>query len=86
MKFGVDLASMMKSFKAAWFFSPKKIGELQPTAAELDLLSSLSFVGMNEVASLKSELPSVYLAAVESISSSTNPLEWWCNNADKLPN
>ena len=36
------------------------------------------------VASLKSKLP-IYLAAVEGISS-INPLEWWHNNADKLPN
>ena len=85
MKFDVDLASMMKSFKAARFFSPKKVGELQPTAAEPGKLSSLSFLGVNKVASLKSELP-IYLAAVESISSSINPLEWWRNNADKLPN
>ena len=27
-KFDVDLASTMKSFKAARFFSPKKVGEL----------------------------------------------------------
>ena len=84
-KFDVDLASTIKSFKAARFFLPKKIGELELTAAELDLFSSLSFLGVNEVASLKSVLH-IYPAAVESISSSINPPKCWHNNTDKLPN
>ena len=84
-KFDVDLAPTMTSFKAARFFSPTKVGELQPTATELELLSSLPFLGVNDVASLKSELP-IYLAAIEGISSNIDPLNWWCNNADKLPN
>lgn len=65
--FDVDLASTMESFKAASFFSPVKVHELQSTVT--DLISSLPFLGVKEVASLKSELP-IYLAAVESISSS----------------
>ena len=83
-KFYYNLSSTIKSFKATRFFLPKKVGELELTAAELDTLSSLSFLGVNEVASLKSVLH-IYFAAVESISSGINPLKCWHNTA-KLPN
>ena len=56
-KCDVDLASTMKSFKAARFFFPKKVDELELTAAELDFLSSVSFLEVNEMNKFEVETP-----------------------------
>ena len=84
-KFYNDLKAAMEAFKAAWYFSPLKMAELQPTAADLDALFSLPFLKSSDISTLKSEL-STYIAAVEDVSNSIDPLEWWEYNEIKLQN
>ena len=84
-KFDNDLKVSMEAFKAARYFSPLKLAELQPTAADLDALLFLPFLNSNDITTLKSEL-STYIAAVEDISKSIDPLEWWESNEERLPN
>ena len=84
-KFNNDLKPAMDAFKAARYFSPSKLAELTPAAEDLDVLKSLPFLAPNDLESLKSELH-IYSAAVEDISTSINPLEWWMSHQDKLPN
>ena len=84
-KFDNDLKVSMEAFKAARYFSPLKLAELQPTAADIDALLFLPFLNSNDITTLKSEL-STYIAAVEDISKSIDPLEWWESNEERLPN
>ena len=84
-KFDNDLKVSMEAFKAARYFSPLKLAELQPTAADLDALLFLPFLNSNDITTLKSEL-STYIAAVEDISKSIDPLEWWESNEERMPN
>ena len=84
-KFDIDLKVSMEAFKAARYFSPLKLAELQPTVADLDALFFLPFLNSNDITTLKSEL-STYIAAVEDISKSIDPLEWWESNEERLPN
>ena len=43
-KFDIDLKVSMEAFKAARYFSPLKLAELQPTVADLDALLFLPFL------------------------------------------
>ena len=74
-----------KHFKVARYFSPLNLAELQPTAADIDALLFLPFLNSNDITTLKSEL-STYIAEVEDISKSIDPLEWWESNEERLPN
>ena len=58
----------------ARFFSPHKVVELKPTAAEIDSLKAFPFLN-NEIVlrNLKSELPS-YLAKADGTSAATDPI------------
>ena len=84
-KFDNDIKAAMEEFKTAWYFSPLKVAELQPTAADLDALFSLPLLKSNDITTLKSEL-STYIAPVEDVTNSIAPLEWCESNEAKLPN
>ena len=75
----------MEEFRTAQYLSPLKVAELQPIAADLDALFSLPFLKCNDITTLKSELSS-YIAPVEDVTNSIDPLEWWESNKAKLPN
>ena len=83
-KFDNDLETAMQAFKIAQFFSPIKISELKPVAADLDALCCLPFLDAAAINNLKCELP-VYLAAVEDVSDSIDPMWWWKTHQDQLP-
>ena len=83
-KFDNDLQTAMQVFKVARLFSPIKIGELKPAAADLDDLSCVPFLDSALINDLKCELPT-YIATVEDVSDSIDPIRWWKTNQDKLP-
>lgn len=60
-KFGDDTQMPLAAFKAARLFSPIRIHEIQPTAADLDQLKVFPFLVASNLPHLKLELPS-YLA------------------------
>ena len=66
----------LAAFKAARMFSPQKVHEMQPDCAAVDSLSAFPFFDQSSLDDLKVELPS-YLAAVEDISPTYDPLEFW---------
>ena len=70
-----DLETAKQAFKVARFFSPIKISELKLVASDLDALCCLPFLDVADINNLKCELP-VYLAAVEDVSDSIDPM-WW---------
>lgn len=79
-KLGNDAAHLMAAYKAARLFSPVKVKEMQPTAADINAFPFLS----GELHHLKEELP-VYLAKVTYVAHSTEILEWWKDNSNELP-
>ena len=83
-KFDNDLETAMQAFKVARFFCPIKISELKPVASDLDGLCCLPFLDAADINNLKCELP-VYLAAVEAISDSIDPMWWWKTHQNQLP-
>ena len=80
-KFGDDSLSPLNVFKAARYFMPSKINEIQPSASDIDSLAVIPFFDSVAIASLKQELP-IYLSG---ISPSIDILEWWRSNEDSLP-
>ena len=84
-KFENDLKPAVLAFKAARYFSPSKMYEIQPSAADIDLLTSKPFLNfpalLNDV---KAELPA-YVAAAEDASTQVDPLQWWKSHESQLP-
>lgn len=84
-KFENDLHPVLEAFKAARFFSPHKVTELQPSATDINSLSVIPFLNYPEkLNDLKSELPT-YLAAAEDISPQVDPVQWWKSHESSLP-
>jgi hypothetical protein len=84
-RFGDDIKPPLSQFKAMRYFSPARIHELQPSASDIDSLSTIPF--FNEpgvIGSLNSELPA-YLARASG-SNPPNICEWWKTNETILPN
>ena len=75
---------LLAAFKAARLFSPLKLQEMQPDSAAVDSLSAFPFLDPNILGNLKSELPQ-YMAAVEDVSPTYSPLEFWKTHALSLP-
>ena len=71
----------LEAFKAARFFSPFKITEMNPNPGSLSVFPFLS----SKIPSLKEELPT-YLAAAESVTCEADPLLFWRRHASQLPN
>ena len=67
-KFSNDLVVTLSAFKYACYFDPVKIGELKPSAADLDSLKVLTFLaGDGQIDDLKAELPR-YMALADGVS------------------
>ena len=57
-KFGDDTKSPLNAFKAARYFSPSKLNEIQPSASDIDSLCAIPFLNNpTTIANLKKELP-----------------------------
>ena len=73
----------MEAFKAAHYFSPQKVHEIQPTASSIDCLKAFPFFDSKDLEGLKGELPT-YLAKAADVDSSIDPMHWWRLNASTL--
>ena len=75
----------LAAFKAARYFSPQTIHEMQPSASSLESLKAFPFFdSQEELEMLKAELPA-YLVKAADVDSSIDPLQWWQRNASALP-
>ena len=59
-QFGDDNKFPVSIFKAARYFNPTKISELQPTAAEIGCVDAFTFLDLTTISSLKSALCGYY--------------------------
>ena len=80
-----SLKDVLLAFKAARFFSPQKMRDIQPDADVIDTLKTFPFLNsptnLNE---LKEELP-MYLAKVTDLNPKIECLDWWKENEHSLP-
>ena len=80
-----SLKDVLLAFKAARFFSPQKMRDIQPDADAIDTLKTFPFLNsptnLNE---LKEELP-MYLAKVTDLNPKIECLDWWKENEHSLP-
>ena len=83
-KFEHDLKACLEIFRAARLFSPSKFNELKPTVRDIDSLKLFTFFDASTIEGLKSELPN-YAALAEDVSSAIDPLPWWKDHENKLP-
>ncbi len=84
-KFENDLKHAVLAFKAAWYFSPPKVNEIKPTAADIDSLRAIPFLDSTSmIDGLKAQLP-LYLAVAEEVSAQEDPLRWWKSHQSELP-
>ena len=80
-----DLKATVLAFKAARYFSPPKVNEIKPTAADIDSLRAIPFLdSTSTIDGLKAELL-LYLAAAEDVSAQTDVLQWWKSHESELP-
>lgn len=70
------LHRLLTAFKAARYFSPHKMCDMQPSASCIASLKAFPFFEEEEIERLKSELP-VYLAKATDVDTSIDPLHWW---------
>ena len=75
--------NILSTFSSARLFSPSKLNELRPIAADIDCLSIFQF-RTGEIEHLKEELP-VFVAKATDVDSSVDILEWWKNASPELP-
>ena len=80
-----DLASAPSAFKAARYFSPSQVNELQPSTSDIDTLLQFPFVDSAMTECLKTELPR-YLSAAEDLSPDYDVIQWWKTHESDLPN
>ena len=81
-----SLKTPLAVFKGCRLFSPRKVHEMNPTAASVDeYLSCIPFFDANEREKLKEELPT-YLAEAVDIDRDFDQLQWWKLHAATLPN
>ena len=73
----------LSAFKAARLFSPSKLHEMRPSIDTIDSLRSFPFLS-GAIPDLREEFPQ-YVAAVEDINSSHDPLFFWKQHEQKLP-
>ena len=74
------------AFKAARLFLPHKVDQMKPDAPAIDSLKAFPFLDNPTVLdALKQEL-ATYLAKAADTSPSVQPLLWWKNNSEDLPN
>ena len=84
-RFGNDTVSPLSAFKAARLFSPRKVSELQPVAADVDTLSCFPFLkDESTLSALKGGL-ATYLVKAEDVTSNVDLLPWWKSTEAELP-
>ena len=85
-KFSNDLLVPLTAFQYACYFDPVKIGELNPSAADIDNLQVFPFLNSPDgtIDGLKAELPR-YMALANGVSSVVNKTEWWQHHEEELP-
>ena len=85
-KFTEELKGTIAAFKAARLFQPHKMDEMKPDASEVDTPQAFPFFNTPLVLDgLKQELPT-YMAKAADIGANIEPLAWWKNHANDLPN
>ena len=84
-KFGDETQCPLAAFKAARLFSPPRVHEVQPVAADVDLLSVFLFINVASVEGLKAELPIYLVRAAHMNPQNFDAVEWWKQNEDQLP-
>ena len=77
-----SLKDSLSAFKAARLLCPHSVKSLNPTAENVDQLSTFPFI--ENFTALKSELPS-YLAKTDGLDSSMDIVSWWKQNTHDLP-
>ena len=76
-KFGSDTSAPLNAFKAARLFSPVKVNDIQPVAADVDELTFIPALKCDStIVALKRELPA-YIAKTSGLASEADPLEWF---------
>ena len=84
-KFGNDLSGSGLAFKAAEFFLPWKVIEIQLTAASADDLKAYPFLNEQTIlGNLKCEL-SIYMAKAAGVIPDVEVMAWWRNHSSELP-
>jgi hypothetical protein len=84
-RFGNDATSPLSAFKAARLFSPFKVSEIKPVAADVDTLCNFPFLNdASTITSLKAEL-AMNISKVEDVDSGVNVLLWWKNAESDIP-
>ena len=74
------------AFKAARFFVPQKLLDLNPDTAAIDGLASFPFLNTPMILKgLKSELAD-YLAMVADVAGDVTTVDWWKRHQTDLPN
>ena len=74
----------LEAFKGARLLSPSKLNEMNPSSDAVDSLASFPCLS-SMIPALKEELP-LYIAAVEDIDPSYDPLLFWKRHESHLPN
>ena len=82
-KFDNDLKKAVSGFKAARFFDPVKVCELQPIGADIDDLKVFPFFTDTMIEGLKTELPT-YLAKADDVSLDVVKTRWWQTHESEL--
>ena len=83
--FNSSLKDALSAFKAARYFSPLKMNNIQPNAEAIDALKAFPFLNSQAILDgLKGELPS-YLSKVSDIDPSIDIIHWWKQNESALP-
>ena len=84
-RFGNDVTSPLSAFKAARLYSPFKVSEMKPVAADVDAMCNFPFLNEPPInTSLKSEL-GTYISKAEDVASDVDIPLWWKNAEADLP-
>ena len=79
------LKDTLLAFKAARYFSPQQMKDIQPDAEAINSVKAFPFLDSQTVLNgLKQELPS-YLAKVVDLDPAIDILQWWHRNESDLP-
>ena len=83
--FDSNLKDSLLAFKAARYFSPQRLKDIQPDAEAVNTVKAFPFLNSQAVLDgLKQELP-IYLAKVIDLDPEIDILQWWHRNESELP-
>ena len=82
--FDSTLKDMLLAFKAARYFSPHRLKDIEPDAEAINSIKAFPFLDSQEILNdLKQELPS-YQAKVIDLDPAVDILQWWHRNEHEL--